>query len=260
MKTIFLVGHSNTVLKSIYKMLSGPFHVQITADEVEVVKGNLQITRPDLIVVCMADINDGEGILQNIRENYKTIPVLLVGSKEEIAAVEGCTDSEQFQILYRPVATSEILKSVQGILGTEGSGQELLEDTGISPEDGNKKTILLVDDSAIQLRMLKGILQQDFHVEMAKSGEAALKIIERGIPDLIFLDYDMPEQDGRTVFGMIQKYEPAAKVPVVFLTGVNDRERIQAVLALKPAGYMLKPVDQETLMQTIKDILGKKSE
>ena len=44
-------------------------------------------------------------------------------------------------------------------------------------------------------------------------------------------------------------------IPVIFLTGVNDREHIAQALALRPAGYLLKPVSTVKLMQTIESVL-----
>ena len=47
-----------------------------------------------------------------------------------------------------------------------------------------------------------------------------------------------------------------ANLPVVFLTGVSDRDRIAAVLAMRPRGYLLKPIDSERLKKTVEEIVG----
>ena len=47
-------------------------------------------------------------------------------------------------------------------------------------------------------------------------------------------------------------------IGVVFLTGVSNRSTIQEVLAMKPQGYLLKPIDSENLFKVIMDVLGKK--
>lgn len=43
---------------------------------------------------------------------------------------------------------------------------------------------------------------------------------------------------------------------MVFLTGINDREKIQKVLAMKPQGYLLKPIEYDKLIQTIHNVIG----
>ncbi len=119
-----------------------------------------------------------------------------------------------------------------------------------------KKLILLVDDNAVQLRVLREILKEQYDVQMATSGMKALMMIAKRLPDLIILDYDMPVCDGKMTLEMIRDVEEAKDIPVVFLTGIHDKEHIQAVLDLHPAGYLLKPAKKETLFETIEKILG----
>jgi len=119
-----------------------------------------------------------------------------------------------------------------------------------------QKHILLIDDNALQLRALRGILKEEYHVSMATSAMEAMEIIRKDCPDLIFLDYDMPVCDGRMTLEMIRNTEEAKDTPVVFLTGVDDKEHINAVLKLKPAGYLLKPAKQKRIFDIIHELLG----
>ena len=80
-----------------------------------------------------------------------------------------------------------------------------------------------------------------------------LKVLE---PDLILLDYEMPVCDGRQTLEMIRADEEISDIPVIFLTGVNDREHIEMVLALRSAGYLLKPPVKERLLGEIKKAVG----
>ena len=48
-----------------------------------------------------------------------------------------------------------------------------------------------------------------------------------------------------------------ADIPVVFLTSMDTREIVIELLALQPAGYILKPVDSQMLLDRIEDIIGK---
>ncbi|MGN0604091.1 MAG: response regulator [Oscillospiraceae bacterium] len=84
----------------------------------------------------------------------------------------------------------------------------------------------------------------------------ALKFLETKTPDLVFLDYEMPVENGPEVFKKIKKMDSAMNVPVVFLTGIADREKITEVLALKPHGYLLKPINMERVNETINKLLG----
>ena len=119
-----------------------------------------------------------------------------------------------------------------------------------------KQQILLVDDNAIQLRALKGALQKYYDVAMATSGKEAVHMIEKKLPDMVFLDYEMPEWNGKMTLEQIRQIPGAEALPVVFLTGIKNKENIKAVLGLKPAGYLLKPANQDMIMDTIQKILG----
>ncbi|MCM1536850.1 MAG: response regulator [bacterium] len=119
-----------------------------------------------------------------------------------------------------------------------------------------KKHILIVDDDSRVLRMLKGYLAERYELATAINGRVALKFLETKETDLVLLDYEMPEENGAAVLEKIRANEKTRKLPVVFLTGVTEGNKIKEVLALKPQGYLLKPVDMEKVSSTIKGILG----
>ena len=75
-------------------------------------------------------------------------------------------------------------------------------------------------------------------------------------PDLILLDYEMPMYDGRETMLKIRESEENRDIPIVFVTAVNKIENIKSVLALKPAGYLLKPINKDKLFQSIREIIG----
>ena len=90
----------------------------------------------------------------------------------------------------------------------------------------------------------------------AVSGKIAMKFLERKKTNLILLDYEMPEENGPAVLEKLRANEATKDVPVIFLTGVSEREKIQEALALKPQSYLLKPVDHEKLLNAITKFVG----
>ena len=121
---------------------------------------------------------------------------------------------------------------------------------------GERRHVLVVDDDSSMLRMIKDILGDHYDVAAAISGKVALKFLESRRTDLILLDYEMPGQSGAEVYEKILQNPALRHIPVVFLTGVSDRERIAAVLAMRPRGYLLKPIDSERLKKTVEEIVG----
>lgn len=99
------------------------------------------------------------------------------------------------------------------------------------------------------------MLEDTYEVAIAISGAQAMTSIGKKRPDLILLDYEMPVCDGRMTLEMIRADEDLTNIPVVFLTAINDRANIEAVLQLKPAGYFLKPPVKERLLAELAKIL-----
>jgi len=118
-------------------------------------------------------------------------------------------------------------------------------------EESAKKCILAVDDSGILLRSVKAMLEKYYDVVVANSGMMAMKQAKKKAPDLILLDYEMPEWDGKRTMEEFRNDEELKDTPIVFLTSVADKAHIAAVLAMKPSGYLLKPIEQQLLLDTI---------
>ena len=123
-------------------------------------------------------------------------------------------------------------------------------------DNGEKRRLLIVDDDGTTLRVLKAMLEHEYDVTIVNSGMNAMKAIGKKRPDVILLDYEMPVCDGRQTLEMLRADEESRNIPVVFLTGVNDREHIEAMLSLRPAGYLLKPPDKKKIVEAIKSALG----
>lgn len=119
-----------------------------------------------------------------------------------------------------------------------------------------RKHVLVVDDNAMMLKMIKEHLHDQYDVATAASGRIALKFLERKKTDLILLDYEMPEESGPVVLEQLRASESTKNIPVIFLTGVTETEKIMEALALKPQNYLLKPVDREKLLEAITAIIG----
>ena len=108
----------------------------------------------------------------------------------------------------------------------------------------------------MMLKLIKEHLHHKYDVSIAKGGLMAYKYLEKHETDLILLDYEMPVEDGPTVFKNIRSMSGKENVPIVFLTGLNDRERIMEVAKLKPQGYLLKPIDRVSLLDKIEQLIG----
>lgn len=115
--------------------------------------------------------------------------------------------------------------------------------------------ILVIDDNPLMLKVIKEHLHEEYDLATATSGQVALRFLQRRQVDLILLDYEMPDEDGPAVLKKLRANDKTMDVPVVFLTGISDRKKIQKALMLQPDGYLLKPIDHEKLISTIKQYI-----
>ena len=114
----------------------------------------------------------------------------------------------------------------------------------------------MVDDSGTMLRNVKGWLEESYQVSLANSAAMAIKAIATNRPDLVLLDYEMPIVDGKQVLEMIRSEHDFADIPVIFLTSREDQETKDAVMALKPEGYLLKSMEPGEIVKSIDDFFG----
>ncbi|MEV6346134.1 chemotaxis-specific protein-glutamate methyltransferase CheB [Actinoplanes sp. NPDC051851] len=103
-------------------------------------------------------------------------------------------------------------------------------------------SVLVVDDSALMRRALKGILTDagEFDVHTARNGVDALEQLERVHPDVVTLDVNMPEMDGLTCLARIMEEQPTPVVMVSSLTEHNALVTLEA-LELGAVDYVPKP-------------------
>lgn len=133
--------------------------------------------------------------------------------------------------------------------GTDNVMNDKLEEE----QQKRRKHILIVDDDKGILKMVKSFLDDKYDVATALSGKVALKFLETKKTDLVLLDYEMPGDRGPAVLEKIRSNPATKDIPVIFLTGVTDREKITEVLALKPQGYLLKPINMQRLLDTVSE-------
>ena len=105
----------------------------------------------------------------------------------------------------------------------------------------DKKTILLVEDDAFVSDIYQTKLDKEgFNVEMAVNGVEAMKILEKTKPDLILLDIVMPYMDGMEVLKKLKEKEEWKSIPVVLLTNLSEKEKVEEGLGMGANDYLIK--------------------
>lgn len=249
MKKIFLIGKFNQVFEGINNYLSQDYNVQVCVDDHEMIQNMLKTNQPDVIVYSMVGVEVGNlNIFFELKLNYAHIPVICYGTGAEFRCIGEIIKMEPFHLLDRPAEGVKLVELIRELV----PGDDAEEKVPVTEENTEKrKCVMLIDDNAFQIRVLNEVLKKRYDVQLATSGMKAMNLIGKRVPDIIFLDYDMPICDGKLTFEMIKELEEAKDVPVFFLTGVKDQEHIDAVMQLNPAGYLFKPATAEMLYECI---------
>ena len=119
-----------------------------------------------------------------------------------------------------------------------------------------RKRILAVDDAATILLRITDALEKYYDVVTVNSGVRALRFLEQEKPDLILLDIRMVPKDGFETLREIRAMEDRADIPVIMLTGMEDRQSVMEGINLGICDYILKPFTPDDLLERIQRALN----
>lgn len=123
----------------------------------------------------------------------------------------------------------------------------------------SKKKILVVDDAALILTRISNTLRNDYEVITVNSGARALKYLKEKKPDLILLDVQMDPMDGIETLQKIRAMKDREDIPVIMLTGVEDKNTVLESAKLGVCDYILKPFYPDELLKRIQRVFGPES-
>ena len=119
------------------------------------------------------------------------------------------------------------------------------------------KRVLVVDDEPNIVMSLRFLMEREgFEVEVARTGEAALKALDRGPADLVLLDVMMPALDGFEVCQRIRSNPAWSGTRIIMLTAKGREVERDKGLALGADEYVTKPFSTRELVARVKQMLG----
>ena len=118
--------------------------------------------------------------------------------------------------------------------------------------DVDKLTVLVVDDVPLNVLLIKKMLSQyTVQLKTANSGQAALDIIDKSMPDLLLLDLMMPGIDGFEVIRRLRADEKTKKLPIIILSALNSEADIVKGFKLGANDFINKPIIMEKLISSV---------
>ncbi|MBR5407050.1 MAG: response regulator [Lachnospiraceae bacterium] len=221
---------------------------------------------PNVIIICLGDeTKETVSVFDVLKECTMIggVTLIVVANENDQQLFITNTKLEHMFFMSRPVSLfalysklSEIEKKVEE--NTDNISMMVTEYVNPHANDlPPRKHILVVDDDTEQLMQIKEHLKEFYEVTLVPSGDAAIKYLSKHSADLILLDYMMPEMNGPQVLENLRKMPGSNYIPVVFLTGVTEKDTVvKTLVELKPQGYIVKPSKKSELVAKIIDILG----
>jgi DNA-binding response OmpR family regulator len=119
-----------------------------------------------------------------------------------------------------------------------------------------KADILIVEDHPTMRKTMRIILEQEgFVLREAGDGQTAMDLIAERVPDIVFLDLNMPPPDGAEVLKWIKSSPETASAKVIIVTAQGEESRAD-VMRLGADHYFIKPFSPLGLLSTVDQVLA----
>ena len=267
---ILVIGHGEET-EDMFTCLDDSFELMTSSNMYSDMNTHIKYFKPDFFVYIISDDQTEDDMIDIF--NYKmsslsaNIVFIIAGKDHKIAEFKrkfGSAAQLEVSWPFEPYGLKDSLTK----LGNENFGRSSGSSGGDDEDDGiqaemdslknssRRKHVLVIDDSPIMLKLVKEKLKDKYDVATAISGQIAYKYLEKNDTDFVLLDYEMPGENGIEVFAKLRENPKTKRTPIAFLTAISERDKITEVLKLKPQGYVLKPIDQEKLLSTIKEFIG----
>lgn len=260
---VLITGKNNSIVDDLFNHMRESFIFMTTSMRYEDMDNHLDYFQPEIFIYCSGsdtreDINKLVELKRKITR--QGIAFVLIGSKEDCDNFQKVAVYMADLVLEKPITLEAIQNQIRDYMEQQEREKEeqeaLQKKLEEIKEQERRKHVLVIDDDPLMLKLIKEHLHENYDVATAISGKIAYKFLESKHTDLILLDYEMPVENGPQVLENLRQNPDLGNTPVVFLTGITDREKIRQALLLKPQGYLLKPIDKEKLIGTIEKYIG----
>ncbi|MDP7041328.1 MAG: response regulator [Gammaproteobacteria bacterium] len=201
------------------------------------------------------------------------VSLILVDAGENSTALISDEAADSREIVVKPIGSQ--LSTIRGLAGATilGDGRiVVILDAGalvrsavveVAPEKPAKveedlpALALVVDDSITMRRVTQRLLERNgMRVITAKDGLEALEVLQDHIPEIIFLDVEMPRMDGYEFAGHVRNNPATADLPIIMVTSrAGEKHRARAI-ELGVNDYLGKPYQEHEMLEAMQNLLG----
>jgi len=116
--------------------------------------------------------------------------------------------------------------------------------------------ILIIEDNLLNLELVTDLLEENgFIVYQARTAGEGVRVAQHILPDLILMDFGLPDMHGLEATAILKQSEITAHVPVIALTAHAMKGDERVALEAGCDGYFTKPIDTRTFVETLTQFL-----
>ncbi len=228
-------------------------------------QANFERCQPDVLVLVFRELDEAEKYYHNLMQasefarSHPHRTLVLCRTEDVPAAYEKCvngifSDYMQFwPMTFDAYRLPMSIRHAQRDLQMSDVLARLQVERAAAAEkppatEPKLATVLVIEDDEFQQKILhRMVTQENMLCKLAGSGYAALSELEEIRPDLILLDYQLPDTDGIKLLHKLRSMPTLANVPVIMLTGNGDKNIVIACLKAGANDYLVKPVSAISL-------------
>lgn len=198
----------------------------------------------------------GSAILKKIRERQPQIPIIVITAYDNASIVKSVDKAGASGFISKgDLSTAKLNEIIEEVLGNKRperrkakSGQRrVLSFAGL---EGMK--VLVVDDSPTNITIIRNILSDiDLDISVSPSGEVALDIAPKILPDLIIMDIMMPGIDGFEACRQLKANETTQDIPVIFISAKSETRDFIKGFSIGAVDYITKPFREEEVLARV---------
>jgi DNA-binding response OmpR family regulator len=247
-KILVNYGENQALMKDFFQYTSKKFFTLSTTPDYRDIANHFEAFKPDVYLIFVDDAyGESVTLISKLKDhpNFNKCPIVIVARDEQCKDIEARNPNAADLFIRRPISADNLALSIESFL-EKGFEEQV--------DDDFKKRILVVDDDRLMLKTIKSALEDRYEVTAMLNGVMVEKFLSQNKVDLIILDYEMPIMTGAEVFRRVRANAAYNRIPICFLTGVSERSKVEEIMALKPRGYLLKPINMEMLLATVANL------
>lgn len=162
-----------------------------------------------------------------------------------------------------PASTRKLLEdtnSFTAMLKSQGYAVRIARQVGetVKPASGDAYSVLFVEDTSTLMSAVCKFLEMEGFVprRAGNRSEVVAELRKVPPPDLILLDVELPDVSGFDILASVRSHPALKHIPIIMVTGKATREGVMQALAAGANGYITKPFEFDSLMGSIKAVLG----